>query len=345
MAMSAVTTSEHDLLMQHCISYRLSQSNIIIDGVDSLSFEKYPFIPDIIDCMAPRITVIKGAQMGFTIGFIAKVLELAKRGNMRGIGYYFPTEGEVSDFAKARFSTMMDDNHDLWGQHVQDTDSAALKKIGKTHLYFRGVGQRGSGAAGRSTSKLKSIPNDAQVLDEKDEMDVGRVAAVTHRMDASSFAMQWALSTPTLPGFGVDYDYTLSDQSVWMIKCGRCNDWCCLDLDYPDCIAEPHNKEAFFKCSKCHRKLDPVKHEWVARKPDLTKDHRGFWISQLGAMRKSAQFFIDALLQAQADGTEHEMQNQNLARAFAYTDQEITDEQLRAAATTETKPHQHTKHT
>ena len=330
----------HPVLMRECLSYRLAHSNVVIDGVDVLDFEQYPYIPEILDEDAPLITIVKGAQMGFTIACIMKALEWAKRGTMRGIGYYFPTEGEVSDFAKARFGPMMADNREMWGRYVEDTDSAALKKIGKTHLYFRGIGQRGGGSALRSTSKLKSIPNDAQVLDEMDEMDASRVDTIRHRMDKSTTPMRVTLSTPTLPGFGVDLDYTKSDQRVWMWKCVRCNAWTCLELDYPDCIVEPNNADPYYQCSKCHKPLERNVGQWVARSTDVL-DHRGYWISQLSSRNQPAKFIVLAAEMAVESGRHREFQNQNLARAYAETDEEITMEQLNAALLPESKPLRH----
>ena len=330
----------HDALMRASISYMLANSNVIIDGTVPLDFAKFPFVTEIIDEDAPRLTILKGAQMGFTIACIFKSLEWAKRGTMRGIGYYFPSEGEVSDFAKSRFKTMMEDNHELWGRYVEDTDSAALKKIGRTHLYFRGVGQKGTGSASRSLSRLKSIPNDGQVLDERDEMDDTRVDAVNHRMDASENPMQIVLSTPTLPGYGVDLDYKKSDQRVWMWKCGRCNDWTCLELDYPDCIVQPNGKDPYYQCHHCHKPQDREVGQWVARETNIT-DHRGYWVSQLSSLMSDAGKIILAQRKAIESGLMREFQNQTLARAFAYTDEQITEAQLTALLTSDPTPLEH----
>lgn len=329
-------------MMQHCTSYRLAHSNVTIDGTERLDFSRYPYIPEIIDEDRRLITIVKGAQMGFTIGCIMKVLERAKEGKLRGIGYFFPTDGEVGDFAKARFSPMMLNNEKLWGQHVQDTDSAGLKEINKTFLYFRGMGQKGSGAAKRSTSKLKSIPLDMLILDERDEMDDGRVDAIYHRLDAARNPTTIVLSTPTLPGYGVDYDYTRSDQRVWMWKCGHCGDWTCLDTSYPDCIVELTNEDPYYRCmnKRCGKPLDRVRGQWVARKPEV-KDHAGYWVSQTSSPTKSAAQIVLAAQNALETGRRREFENQTLARAFAEVDEEITPAQLEALLTDQQKPLRH----
>lgn len=328
-------TDMHAAMMQASTAYRLQHSNVRIDGTVALDFNAYPYIPALIDEHAPRITVLKGAQMGFTIACIMRALEEAKQGNLRGVGYMFPTEGEVSDFAKARFGPMMTNNHELWGRYVKDTDSAALKRVGDTFLYFRGVGQRGSGSTNKSTSKLKSIPLDRLYLDERDEMDDARVDAVMHRLDGSNVdgvlgGEVFCLSTPTLPGYGVDLDYRTSNQSVWMWQCRKCNHWTCLELTYPDCIVEPGpDRDPYYQCEKCHAELDRVKGEWVARKQDVS-DHLGFWVSQLASPTKTARDVILAAEQAIETGRRREFENQTLARAYADVDEELTREQLEA---------------
>lgn len=332
----------HNMLMQLSTSYRLAHSGIIIDGVDPLDFSRYPFIPDIIDDETELTTIIKGAQMGFTIACIMKVLERAKHERMRGIGYFFPSEGEVGDFARARFGPMMTNNWDVWGKYVKDTDSAHLKRINDTFLYFRGVGQKGSGAAKRSTSKQKSIPLDGIVLDERDEMDDAKVDAIKHRLDGSMNPWRIDLSTPTLPAYGVDFDYTLSDQRVWMWQCEHCNEWQCLDLTYPECIAEPNNADPFFICSKqrCRRPIGRTKGEWVARQTNI-KNHAGFWVSQLSSPTVSAAKVLLAVLDAERTGRRRELENQVFARAFAEADEEITREQLMQLLTNEPRPLRH----
>lgn len=332
----------HQALMMASTSYRLAHSNIRIDGNQPLDFARYPYIPEIIDERTRNITILKGAQMGFTIACIMKVLEMAKEENLRGIGYFFPTESEVSDFAKARFGPMMTNNPEMWGQYVQDTDSAALKRIGDTFLYFRGAGQKGAGTAQKSMSKQKSIPLDVEVLDERDEMDESRVDAIIHRLDGSINPHIISLSTPTLPGYGVDYLYQKSDQRTWLWKCDKCNEWTCLELSYPDCIAEPRGADPYYLCmnKKCRDELVRNKGEWVARHPDII-DHAGYWVSQLSLMHRSAATIVAEVERSLDTGRRRELENQVFARPYAEVDEEITEQMLNLLLTSEPKPLRH----
>jgi len=330
----------HALMMAASTSYRLQHSGVRVDGVVDLDFRKYPFVTEIIDERAPVTSIIKGAQMGLTIACIIRALADAETGNKRGIGYFFPTESEVSDFAKARFGPMMTNNPNIWGNIVKNTDSASLKRIGDTFLYFRGMGQKGSTGATRSTSKLKSIPLDDLYMDERDEMDDSRVDAAYHRLDGSMDPHIVMLSTPTLPGYGVDLEYAKSDQRVWMWKCPVCTDWTCLETNYPDCIAEPRDGDPFYLCEKCHEPLRKERGQWVARQTEI-EDHRGYWISQLSSVTRTATQIVLALEQATESGRMKEFYNQNLARAYAEVEDEITAKQLEELVIQEPRPLRH----
>lgn len=327
----SVAADMHETMMAVSTAYRLNNSGVTIDGVVALDFARYPFIPQIIDERHREVTILKGAQMGFTIACIMRSLELAKTNKYRGVGYFFPTEDEVGDFVQARYNPMMSDNWDLWGSQIKNTNKVSLKKVGNTHLYFRGAGQRGSGAEKGSTSKQKSIPLDDYTADEADEMSPARLDAIDHRLDGSGDPGSLWLSTPTLPEFGVDLRYASSDQRVWMWQCQACNTWQCLELSYPDCVVYPtEGKEAYVVCEgkRCGKPLQRVMGEWVARKTEIQQDHAGYWISQLGSPTRTAQDVVDEELKANKSGRKKEFENQVLARAYAEVDEQITEEML-----------------
>lgn len=312
---------------------------VTIDGGTPLDFQRYPYLPEIVDGHSRHTTIIKGAQMGFTIACILRVLEEAKTSGLRGILYGFPTDREVQDFSKARFGPLLGNNATVWGADLGETDSAGLKQIGGTFVYFRGIGQKG-GATAKSTSQLKSIPIDRLYFDERDEMDDSRVDAAEHRLDGSLCPEETILSTPTLPGYGVDLAYQSSDQRSWLWKCERCNEWTCLEDTYPDCIAEPLNDDPYYLCMRCREPLAKTFGEWVARKPEVD-DHRGYWASQLCSPTKTALDIIQAADLAVKRGRMREFYNQTLARAYAEVEDQITEQQLSELVREEQRPLRH----
>ena len=330
------------MFMQASTSYRLQHQGVRIDGGARLDFGLYPYLCEIIDARAPMTTILKGAQMGFSIACILRALEDARTLDLRGILYLFPTDGEVQDFSKARFGPILSQNEHVWGSDLGKFDSAGLKEIAGTALYFRGAGQKG-GAAQKSTSKLKSIPADHICLDERDEMDDSRVDSAEHRLDGSMCPEITSLSTPTVPDYGVDALFKQSDQRHAHWKCPRCNAWTCLEEHYPDCIAEPQNGDPFFLCMKCREELPRMRgsaFEWVASRTDVI-GHRGYYASQMCSPTRTASDIIVEHDKAVSRGRMREFYNQVLARPYADIEDRITESQLNDLVTEEPKPLRH----
>ena len=320
-------------LLKASTAYRLSKQNLKLDGGVPFSLKRRPYLIDIFDRRARRRTILKGAQMGFTISMIFRAIEDAKMMRLRGILYLFPTDSDVIDFSKARFAPIASNAAYASVFANSKTDSAGLKEIGEGQfIYFRGAGARGASSK-LSLSKLKSIPIDHLYLDERDEMQDSRVAAARHRLDEAGAEPgmvqpeETDLSTPTLPGYGVDRAFDDSNQMWWHWRCQSCNGWTCLEKDWPECIARPESADPFYLCSKCKKEL--VKHsgEWVAAVPEIT-EHLGYSVSQLCSMNpnRGAPKIIEEYEKAEREGQIGEFMNQTLASAYAEIEDALTPE-------------------
>jgi len=239
--------------------------------IDGMPFDlgKLPFLYEMYDEIHPRIVLRKGAQLGATVWAILTVVERMKDLYQRGVLYAFPTDDEVFDFSQSRFDRILKDNP-IYQELVTTTDRTTLKKVKDGMLYFRGM---------RSKSKLLSIPVDLIVYDEYDQMEPTMVDVSLKRIDGSDYGHTIKLGHPTIPGYMIDEDWLKSDMRHWMIRCGHCGAWTCLEDEFPDCIVGD-GFEAFRACKKCRREIYVVDGEWVAKEPDVTQI-RGYWISQL----------------------------------------------------------------
>ena len=293
---------------------------IKVDG-HPLDFHRFGWVPRWIDDTHPRIVIIKGAQIGATVAIVLKVIERMRAEALRGVVYYFPTKDDVSDFSKARFSRMLEDNPELEAA-VRDHDSVSVKRIGEGFVYFRGANSR---------SGMKSVPGDILVFDERDEMAIENVALARHRLDApetETERQEISLSTPDLPETGVDFDYSQSDQHVWQIPCSGCKTWNCLELrDWPGAFEQQRDGTWIRACSECGKEILPSDGEWVAASPDSERV-RGYWISQLCSREPDA--IMADWEEAQRLGQIKEFYNSVLGRAYADVDQILTDEMIQA---------------
>ena len=193
----------------------------------------------------------------------------------KGILYLFPTEDDVLDFSKTRFNTLIHNNPVSIGQHVKaggkGTDSASLKKVGSSFIYFRsGKLSRSVGdATNKEASQLRSIPVDRIVYDEYDLMDEEICEKARGRLGHSALKQERYLSNPTLPGYGIDRVFQQSDQRHWFRKCASCQEWTCAELEFPQCVKRGENGKGYIACVKCGRPVSIYPGEWVAAKKDM----------------------------------------------------------------------------
>ena len=225
----------------------------------------------------PDQAEIKSTQMGLTSKAMLRVAYGARYGGYRGILYLFPSKSDVTDFSKGRIDPLIDENPDTIGKWLKDTDAANIKRIWNSFLYLRGM---------KSRIGLKSIPVDFIVFDELDEAPQKAVDMAYERMAHSEFKEQLKLSNPTLPEYGIDKAFQLTDQCYWLLKCPKCNHYTDLVGTFP----KKANKEVptlievngrvIRACEKCHAELNPSIGQWVAKHPSIT-DKRGYQYSQL----------------------------------------------------------------
>jgi hypothetical protein len=238
-------------------------------------FEGHEYLRAIYDDTSPHVVLEKAAQIGGTTWAILRSVHACLSG--LNCMYFFPTRTDVLEFSKSRVSPLLADNPFL-AQMMTDTDAAGLKRIGEAHLYFRGM---------QSNVGMKSVPADMVVFDELDEAEPAARAMARERLAHSDYKRIIELSNPSLPDYGIDESYQLSDQRHWTLKCPRCNEWTALDQEFPKKLGQevriilprPDGSGYYRACPKCGAELDLDRGEWVADFPG--RPIHGYRISQL----------------------------------------------------------------
>jgi len=252
---------------------RWSSQKIRLEG-RPFSFEGHEYLRAIYDDTAPHVVLSKAAQIGGTTWALLRSVHACLCG--LNVIYFFPTRTDVLEFSKSRVGPFLADNPFL-SRQMTDTDTAGLKRIGDAHLYFRGM---------QSTVGMKSVPADMLVFDELDEAEPAAKALAKERIAHSDYKRIIELSNPSLPDYGVDEEYQLSDQRHWTLKCPACGHWTALDKEFPTKLGRevkvilPREDGTFYRaCPKCTAELDLAAGEWVADYPD--NEIHGYRISQL----------------------------------------------------------------
>lgn len=264
-----------------------AQMNEIQLVAGPFTLEGHEYQADIMtDPHNPRMKVVmKATQMAFTETFVLDVLHsMIHRKYPQGALYMFPTKDDVTDFSQSRFAPLITNNRCI-GDYIQDTDRANLKRIGGGFLYFRsGKLSQEIRKSMKASSKLLSIPVDHCVFDEYDAMDQAAEDWAENRMAHSNIKTKVFLANPTIPDYGVDAKFQLTDQNFRFIKCEHCGEWTCLEEEFPKCVYQAKDGHWFRACKKCGREIFPYNSQWVPKHPDRSDEAMGWHISHLNSV-------------------------------------------------------------
>jgi hypothetical protein len=227
------------------------------------------FLDDIYNDINTKIVVRKPSQVGVSTLLNLTEIHAAKYWGINQI-HTLPTAHDVQVFVPDKVNQLIRVNPSIReGIPEKEVDAVNQKQFGKGFLYFKGTVSK------RETFMLTSDRND---YDEVDRSNIREIANYSSRLEGkASLGMERWVSTPTMPGFGVDMVWEGSDQKHWRFKCTRCNTE--QHMEWPDNI---DMKEGKYICSKCGRELkeeDIRQGRWEARYPN--REVKGYWITQM----------------------------------------------------------------
>lgn len=239
------------------------------------SYKGHEYQPFILDASEPEWVIQKCSQVGITEMSIRMALALC--GMIRGftIAYTLPTAKFAGTVMKTRVNPVIESSPHL-RQEVSDIDNVEVKRIGNSYLYLKG-------AAG--TNAPISVPCDMRIHDEVDFSDPVVLSQYHSRMTHSPYKFKGQLSTPTLPGKGINAEFAHTRRHFNFVKCHHCNHL--FIPDYFEHVRIPgftgdlrdinkqnlpttRYKEAYVECPSCGGKpsLLPEHREWVLENPD-----------------------------------------------------------------------------
>jgi Phage terminase large subunit gpA, ATPase domain/Terminase large subunit gpA, endonuclease domain len=247
------------------------------------SFDHHPWCKEIHDSDTTYNVAMKAAQMGITEVAINRAFYTVDV--LRSdVLYVLPTLNNASDFAKARFNTAL--LHSSYLKNIfTSTNTVGLKQANGVNLYIRGS---------RGDANLKSIPVSTLILDELNEMSQKQVWLALERLSGHINKKIWAISTPTVPKYGIDILYEQGTKEHFVFKCPHCGKF--TELVWPDCVeihgetvSDPKCMESYLKCKECGHKLEhETKNEWLNLKnahweptENNNFENRSFQINQL----------------------------------------------------------------
>jgi hypothetical protein len=328
---SAISRS---VVKQSCAEWAMAYRIMGEPFAGNYTFKYHPWCREIHDCRSPLITAKKSAQAGFTeiaINMALYTLDIKKR----DVLYVLPTKTpDAADFSTARFGAALALSPYIGSMFI-NTNKIELKQAGSANLYIRGS---------NSESGLKSIPVSVLILDEYDEMREKSIELAKERLSGQVFKTIFSLSTPTVPGRGIDALFQKSTREHFYFECPGCHKH--IELRWPESVVirgsspnDPECHDSYIICYECKRKIEQAekhillgKGYWQSTVTGIGNDHRGFHINQLYSSTVTPGEIVKsyhAALQSEIAFTE--FKNSKLGEAYIGADAKITDEEINRA--------------
>ena len=309
--------------------------NTKING-QPFSFKNHEYQEEIARDESQEVVVRKCAQVG--ISELSARMALALTNVIPGYTaiYTLPTAKFAAVFMRTRIDPVIQSSEYLSQAVHQSTDNADVKRFGDSYIYMKGS---------QSTNSPLSIPCDHLFHDEIDASDQEVLSVYQSRLTHSIYKRKTKLSTPTLPKFGIDYEFYRSRRHFNMVKCNHCNAW--FAPDYYKHVKVPGStmdlkevtkqnlfsinyREAFVECPSCGKapSLQPEHRQWVCENPDENFVAAGYQVTPFDAPNIiSPGYLIEASTQYRK---RTDFDNQNLGIPAEDKDATLTQEELQA---------------
>lgn len=300
------------------LDWTLTRRRMLAPGV-SFNLADHRYMAGIYQDRRREIAVMKSGQGGATEWLISYALHACDVRRMNVL-YLLPTVGDVSDFSQMRVGTALEASAHLAALVVagrdeggkRGSDKVMLKRIRDRFLIMRGTQVRAGDMARERTraSQLKSVPADAVVYDEFDEMSPNVEALATMRLGHSRVQEQRFVSTPTYPGLGIHAKWLASTQGEWFVPCPHCGCRQPLTIKHvvisEDELERPvawHGQKegrAWAACERCVRELDRLAEgEWVEAYPD--RELAGYHFNKLATAQTPLLDIVERLQETSAE--------------------------------------------
>lgn len=261
-------------------------------GGKPYSYVDHEYQQRILDSRARETIIRKCSQVGISELSVRKSLALCGMIKNFTVIYTLPTATFAATLAKTRVNPVIQESPYL-KELLTETDNVEVKQLGTSYLYLKGAA---------SSNAPISIPADALVHDELDFSDPLVISQYQSRLTHSPHKYKTKLSTPTIPGKGIDFEFQRSRRHFNFVKCSCCSHF--FVPDYYSHVRIPgytgdlqditkrnlHSIDyghAFVECPNCGGKpdLSPAWREWVCENPSENHVAEGFQVAPFDAPR------------------------------------------------------------
>lgn len=275
---------------------KINRMSFVDEGAYLRELSKHrPFLIEPLRDMHKHKVYQKGRQVGVSEVSITENLAFLDSHPKTKAVYTFPRDKQLQDFSVTRINAMLEETPSI-RRIFGVPNQVFTKKIGESFLLLRSAWESNLG---------EGIDADMVTLDEKDRMKDGVEVAFRESLSGGGWGLFREVSTPTLPGRGINIIYQQSDQREWHVKCKKCG----LEqtVEYPENVIQmkdfPQGTteyvkgtfEYMCKMTKCRGLLDRMRGRWIAKYPTREKV-RGYFMPQTIAPWISATDLMQKLI-------------------------------------------------
>ncbi len=259
------------------------KGKVVDVGPDSPHF----FLRELYRDTAQEIATQKPSQIGVSTWAILTELHDARYWGINQI-HTLPTGADVQKFVPSKTNEIIKQNPTLKaGLSGKEVDAVGQKQFGKAFLYYKGT---------HSEREALMLSSDRNIYDEMDKSDMSQISNYESRLEgADSLRQKRYISTPTIPGYGVNAKFEISDQKYWRFKCGHCSKE--QHMTWPENI-DLHKK--VYICKHCQKELTNkmVRNgKWKAKYP--AREISGYQLTQMIAPWITPAMMVDAFNDAE----------------------------------------------
>ena len=287
-------------------------NNIVNENGTPIEFKDHTFLIDPYIDNSEKQVIIKCSQIGWSTLAILRSFHLAKYARANII-HSFPSRNMSKEFVVPKVDPLIARNPVI--KSMIKTDTSSLKEIDGRFIYYRGS---------YDVSEAISISAHILIQDEYDRSNQKILKTYRSRLDDAKrerpeLGWEWQFSNPSIPGYGVDVWWQMSDQKHWFIKCPHCEyDWY---MKWPDNINMDTQEKVCAKCGGIFDRETQTNGRWVKKYND--RKISGYWISQLFVPWISAEKIIE-----DSRGDQEIFHNFTLGLPYVSKDTSVTREAI-----------------
>jgi len=254
-----------------------------------------------------QITIMKCAQVGFTVMEMLYVIFLALKFDPLAIGMFVPQQALARVKSTYRFMPIarsIDEAHrgmitDPHTGRRRGEGAVTLRQIGQSIIHFLWTS---------GTTTTESNPMDAVCFDEVQEMLIADMEKTKERLSASMLKLTLMGSTANWPEADIHYWYLMGSRRRFHTRCPTCGREEPLDEYFPDCVGYDESYpdrltgapgDYRYRCREGHWIDDPQAGEWRPENPEAElRRHVSFHFHQMLSPTISPREIIEAWLNA-----------------------------------------------